>query len=104
VREVPDGGARRFVVDGLAIAVFRTGESIRACKDRCPHMGAPLSWGRIAGDTVVCSWHEWTFDLNTGVCVSRKKDWARAEIYPVHVVDGAIELDLPAPADSEPGS
>jgi nitrite reductase/ring-hydroxylating ferredoxin subunit len=104
---VPDGGSRRFVVDGLAIAVFRQASRLRACKDRCPHMGAPLSWGTLRGNELTCSWHEWVFDLDDGRCVSRRKDWARVEIYPVRLAGEEFEVGLPeasvAPADDERG-
>jgi len=64
-----------------------------ACKDRCTHMGALLSEGRIHGASVVCGWHGWTFDLATGQCTN--KDWASVETYRVRVVGDSLEIEMP---------
>lgn len=93
--EIPEGQARRFVISGRAIAVFKEKGTIHACQDRCPHMGAQLSWGKIEGETIVCSWHGWVFDLHDGHCINRKKDWATAEIFPVRMSGDMIEIELP---------
>lgn len=37
-----------------------------AVDDRCPHMSAPLSLGRLDGCVVACPLHEGRFDLCTG--------------------------------------
>ena len=54
---------RAFVVtpaggEPISLVVFRdrAGQVI-AGPDRCPHMGASLSCGRVDGDAVVCPWH-----------------------------------------------
>ncbi|GIZ53302.1 (2Fe-2S)-binding protein [Noviherbaspirillum aridicola] len=41
--------------------------SVHAWEDRCPHRGARLSLGRVAGDRVVCPYHGWQFDT-AGQC------------------------------------
>ena len=64
-----------------------------ACRDRCTHMGAPLSGGSLVGDAVVCAWHGWTFDLETGRCLNR--DWTAVETYPVRVVGDQYEIEVP---------
>jgi nitrite reductase/ring-hydroxylating ferredoxin subunit len=91
---VPEQGVRSVWVQARKIALLKARGKLFACKDRCPHMGAFLSDGRAVGETVVCSWHGWTFDLASGQCVN--KDWARVETYPVRVSDGEIEVGLPA--------
>ena len=51
------------------LALFRThsGKAV-ALVDRCPHRGAPLSMGRVHGETIACGYHGFTFDV-TGQCV-----------------------------------
>lgn len=56
-------------IDGEDIAIFHLeGGEIIAFADRCCHRSVPLSTGSVKGNTVVCSYHGWTFD-NTGKCI-----------------------------------
>ena len=42
----------------LPMAFFRdAGGRVAAVEDFCPHRGAPLSLGRVEGDTLVCGYH-----------------------------------------------
>jgi isorenieratene synthase len=48
----------RFVIAGEALVVFRDRDDrIVAGPDRCPHLGARLSDGRLDDGHVVCPWH-----------------------------------------------
>ena len=58
----------RVVVDGRAVALFRSGDAVVAFEDVCPHAGAPLSAGVCKNGEVVCSWHGFRFDAKTGEC------------------------------------
>jgi phenylpropionate dioxygenase-like ring-hydroxylating dioxygenase large terminal subunit len=40
-----------------------------AMRDSCPHRGIPLSYGRLDGQVVECSYHGWRFDACTARCV-----------------------------------
>jgi 3-phenylpropionate/trans-cinnamate dioxygenase ferredoxin component len=68
LEELPDGGARRFEVDGHAIAVVRIGEDVYAIGDQCSHQDISLSEGEVDADdrTLECWKHGSTFDLRTG--------------------------------------
>ena len=57
-QEVTSGGDR-FVVR-------EHGGRLVAHAAACPHWGASLAAARIDGDTLVCSWHGYRFDLATG--------------------------------------
>lgn len=53
---------------GEEIVVWRSADgAVHAWDDRCPHRGARLSLGAIAGDRLVCGYHGWQFD-SAGVC------------------------------------
>ncbi len=44
--------------DGRQIALFETGDGVRACDNRCPHEGFPLSEGSLSdGCLLTCNWH-----------------------------------------------
>lgn len=97
--EIPRGKIRRYVLAGVPVAVFNRDGRLTAARDRCPHMGADLSMGKIEGDVVVCAWHEWRFSLDDG---RSKKDWACLELYPIRSSDdGGFEVEVPA---ESPGS
>jgi phenylpropionate dioxygenase-like ring-hydroxylating dioxygenase large terminal subunit len=54
---------------GDRIALFRTANGkAAALYDRCPHRGSPLSLGKIAGDTLQCSYHGFRYGPS-GQCV-----------------------------------
>ena len=53
-------GARRIAVFHLA------DDSWRAIKDRCPHNGLPLADGAVHDGHVICPYHGWSFELDTG--------------------------------------
>jgi phenylpropionate dioxygenase-like ring-hydroxylating dioxygenase large terminal subunit len=54
---------------GTPVVLFRTADGTPvALEDRCCHRHAPLSAGRLKGDTVECGYHGLRFD-RTGACV-----------------------------------
>jgi 3-phenylpropionate/trans-cinnamate dioxygenase ferredoxin component len=66
--ELEPGTARRFDVDGRAIAVVRLGDDVYAIGDTCSHANISLSEGEVhAGDrTIECWKHGSEFSLVTG--------------------------------------
>jgi phenylpropionate dioxygenase-like ring-hydroxylating dioxygenase large terminal subunit len=44
---------------GRRLVVFRSQDRITVAADRCPHRGARLSQGRMAGGTLECPYHGW---------------------------------------------
>jgi len=67
--EIPEGEARKYVVDGREIAVVNLGGGeFRALGDLCSHAEAYLHEGEVDTDfeTIECPRHGSTFDLDTG--------------------------------------
>jgi len=83
--------------EGRQIALFATAEGVRACNNRCPHEGYPLSEGTLAegtlaeaagsGCVLTCNWHNWKFDLATGANLDRGE---ALRVYPVKLEGGAV--------------
>ena len=47
------------------IVLFRASDgSVAALEDRCVHRNAPLSQGKVCGNTVQCPYHGWRYDEN----------------------------------------
>ncbi|MBI2710989.1 MAG: non-heme iron oxygenase ferredoxin subunit [Actinobacteria bacterium] len=66
--DVPDGEARRFVVDGHPVAVVRIADDVYAIGDTCSHQKISLSEGDVHPETreLECWKHGSTFSLETG--------------------------------------
>lgn len=73
------------------VALFYLRGELYACSARCPHAGALLHDGFVAGTIVTCPWHGWSFDLSPGP--DAPKDGLVR--YAVRVVDGEILVELP---------
>jgi len=97
---LPPGGARTFKHGEFQLAVFRPHEDdLYAIDNRCPHEGYPLARGhQFGGKLLMCAWHNFTFDLETGRCVAGDED---VRSYPVRVVSGQVQVDLWQPPPSE---
>jgi len=77
---------------GKHVALFLHQGQVLACNDRCPHEGYPLVEGALDADCVLtCHWHNWKFDLKTGVTLYGGDS---LRTYPVKVQEGVVWLDL----------
>jgi nitrite reductase (NADH) small subunit len=94
------GRGRRIEVDGQPIAVFWDGATWTALDDTCPHMGASLADGRLFGNELQCSWHEWRYDRTTGKCPLRP--WACVRVHPVRIEAGGVFIQRPEPPPPPP--
>ena len=69
LEDFPPETVRVVSLQGTPVAVFHTRDELLAVGDVCPHMGASLSEGALAGDAAVtCPAHALSFDLRTGAC------------------------------------
>ena len=80
------------------LGVFRLASGqVRVIDDTCPHAGGSLSSGRImeieGSACVVCPWHAWPFDLESGQCPDNPS--VRVRTYPAREVDGRVQAKLP---------
>lgn len=64
--ELPSGALRRVTFGELDVLLAHTSNGVAAVADRCPHMSAPLSLGRLDGCVVACPLHDGRFDLASG--------------------------------------
>ncbi len=84
--------AKMLRIDGKQIAFFNTDAGVKACDNRCPHEGFPLSEGSLSGQcTLTCNWHNWKFDLDSG---DNLNGGDRLRTYPVELRDGVIWVNL----------
>ncbi|HEY4946088.1 MAG TPA: Rieske 2Fe-2S domain-containing protein [Candidatus Limnocylindrales bacterium] len=69
VAELPPGAMLRVSRGDLDLLLANVPAGLLATDDRCPHMAAPLSLGRLDGCIVDCPLHNGRFDLCTGETV-----------------------------------
>jgi 3-phenylpropionate/trans-cinnamate dioxygenase ferredoxin component len=93
--DLAPNSAKRFDVDGRAIAIVRIGDDVYAIADKCSHADVPLSEGELWCDTkeIECWKHGSTFSLLTGEPGSLPATQPVA-VYVARVVDGMIEIDV----------
>lgn len=108
-KEVTRVGAFTRTLLGQPVVMFRRRDGTPvAMHDRCPHRFAPLSCGKVNGDTIQCAYHGMTFS-DTGRCVSNPTQpddkiprAARVETYPVVERHNMIWIWLGDPDRADP--
>jgi nitrite reductase/ring-hydroxylating ferredoxin subunit len=100
-------GQRKLVnVDGVNIAVFNIDGGLHGIRNECPHMGAPMFYGKVTGtmlpcephnykygrdnEIIRCPWHGWEFDMNRGRALYDSKKGAKLRVFEVFQEDNSI--------------
>ena len=63
---IPAGEMRESIIFGTSYAICNVGGDYYAASVTCPHLGAPLAYGALHENIIVCPWHAWEFDCRTG--------------------------------------
>ena len=90
VGELSEGGSKEVTYDGNSVALFRQGEEYFAVANQCAHYGAPLCGGLMRNGAVMCPWHGWQFDLQTGECLSAPG--CKIDAYQVKIENGEVKV------------
>jgi nitrite reductase (NADH) small subunit len=114
-----DGRMRIVAVGGKELGILRWAARWYAVRNVCPHLGAPVCRGPVqpllrpgAGTddliadrdrpVLMCPWHRWEFDLDSGQAIAGK-DTIR--VYPVRVDGGRVYVeDGAAPEVDQPNA
>ncbi len=91
VGEIPAGKGKAVQIQGRDIAILNAGERYYAVDNLCPHKGGPLAEGIVMSNMVVCPWHRWPFELETGSCTI---NGSAVDCFEVKVQEGAILVKL----------
>lgn len=92
LKDVPEGTPKAVKVEGRSIALFQHQGGIYATDNQCPHMGYPLTRGRVRNGVLTCDWHGWSYDMKGGGCFTGGCD--DLDTFPVDVRDGVIYIDV----------
>ena len=90
--ELAEGKPRAVRVEGQSIALFKHNGNIYATDNQCPHMGYPLTRGRVRGGVLTCDWHGWSYDMGGGGCFTGGCD--DLATFPIEVREDEIYIDI----------
>lgn len=100
--ELPPGAMVRFTRGDLDVLIAHTEAGVVALDDRCPHMAAPFSAGRLEGCVLHCPLHRGAFDVRDGEVVTFPTTGgltAEGEARPPWTPEGSAPK--PAPTDAK---
>ena len=90
--EVEEGRPKAVRIEGRSVALFRHQGTLYATDNQCPHMGYPLTRGRVRNGVLTCDWHGWSYDMRGGGCFTGGCD--DLDTYPVEERDGQVFIDV----------
>ncbi|MEM6530970.1 MAG: NifU family protein [Myxococcota bacterium] len=70
VGDVPSGAVIAVEVDGQSVLLSRVGDTVKAYRNACSHLGMPLDGGEVAGGIITCPYHGFEFALDSGDCLT----------------------------------
>jgi nitrite reductase (NADH) small subunit len=79
----PENEAREFPCGQKMVCVANVGGTVTVMDNVCLHRGGPLGQGMIEGGKVVCPWHGWAYDPNTGEAAHNPA--AKVALYPLKI-------------------
>ena len=82
------GEMRPVVAGDRKLLLVHVEGVVAAFRDRCPHLGMPISEGKLEGHTLTCRAHEWQYDARTGQGLNPQN--AALERVPVEIRDGYV--------------
>lgn len=111
--ELAEGDYRVYALDEFEVGIFRLGDKLVAYENVCPHAGGPVCQGKLFNRVeeglmpdkksaglkfserrhVVCPWHGYEFDLETGCHPGDPK--MRLRPIKVDVREGCIYVRVP---------
>ncbi len=87
-----EGQVAEAEANGVQVCLARVGGKLSALDNLCPHRQGPMGQGWIEGNTAVCPWHSWAFDLETGEAEYPAGE--RVRVFDVKVEGDAVLVDL----------
>ena len=87
-----EGTVTEKEVDGVAVCLAKVGGTLSAMENWCPHRRAPLGQGWIEGDSVVCPWHSWAFNLQSGKSIYPEDQ--KVDVFPLRMEGDDVMIDI----------
>jgi nitrite reductase (NADH) small subunit len=92
-RELPaEGEAKEFPCGSKVICIANVNGKISAMDNVCLHRGGPLGQGMIEGNKLVCPWHGWQWDPQTGEAGHNPS--AKVAVYPLKLENDDVLIEV----------
>ena len=91
--KLPADSVSEVIVDNEPYALCNVGGRVTAISGTCLHHGGPLGQGALHGNNVVCPWHAWEWDCQTGA--NDFDPTQKVPIYTVAVDGDDILIEVP---------
>lgn len=93
VKDAPRAGEVTEVdAGGVPICLANVDGHLHAMDNLCPHRQGPLGQGWVEGNAVLCPWHAWAFDVDTGQAAEPER--AQVRIFPIRDDEDQIWIQL----------
>ena len=84
--------AKEFTVGEKIVCVANVEGKLCALDNVCLHRGGPLGQGVIVDGTVVCPWHGWMYNPQTGEPAQNPS--LKVAVYPIKVEGDDVMIEL----------
>ena len=84
--------AKEFVCGDKEVCIANVNGTFTAMDNVCLHQGGPIGQGTIEKGKVVCPWHGWAWDPQTGAAAHNAN--AKVAVYPLRIEDGDVLVDI----------
>jgi nitrite reductase (NADH) small subunit len=91
--QLPADSVTEVTVGNDTYALCHVGGRVTALSGTCLHRGGPLGQGALHGNNVVCPWHGWEWDCQTGA--NDFDPTQKVATYAVSVEGDDILLEVP---------
>ena len=92
VSDIHEGEGKVITVNGKEIALFNAEGDFYAIENTCKHKGGPLGEGMLDGNVVTCPWHNWKYNVATGI--SPVNPQVKVGTYEVKVENNEVKVKV----------
>jgi nitrite reductase/ring-hydroxylating ferredoxin subunit len=92
-KDVPKNQMQVFNVNGREVLMINLDGKFHAFDNRCPHMGYPLFYGSLKGDTLICGFHSAKFNIRTGESLGPVTS-ERLKTFPVKIQNSSVLVEV----------
>jgi nitrite reductase (NADH) small subunit len=87
----PADTAKEFPCGDKTICIANVNGVYSAMDNVCLHVGGPLGQGMIENGKVVCPWHGWQYDPQTGAVAHNPS--MKVVVYPLKIENGDVLVE-----------